>query len=83
MKMLSDDDLDLRGLSDDELAKAWDLWFDLAQHTNDHDPPCTHGAFVWLRREDLEALARPEGADRTGVAGAAQAVRAERGVVEA
>lgn len=69
MNLLSDDDLDLRGLSEDELAKAWDLWFDLAQHTNDHDPPCTHGVFTWLRREDLETLARPAGVDRPGTTG--------------
>jgi hypothetical protein len=24
-------------------ALAWDLWFDLAQATNDEDPPYTHG----------------------------------------
>ena len=33
MKLLSDDDLDLEGMSDEELAAAWDLWFDLAQAT--------------------------------------------------
>lgn len=46
MKMLSDDDLDLAEMSDEELAAAWDLWFDLAQATNDADPPWTHGVFV-------------------------------------
>lgn len=46
MKMLSDDDLDLAGMTDQELAAAWDLWFDLAQATNDADPPWTHGVFV-------------------------------------
>ena len=25
---------------------AWDLWFDLAQATNDFDPPYTHGVFM-------------------------------------
>ena len=34
MKMLSEDDLDLEGMSNEELAAAWDLWFDLAQATN-------------------------------------------------
>jgi hypothetical protein len=43
--MLSDDDLDLTDLSDEELDLAWDLWFDLAQSTNDDDPPYTHGVF--------------------------------------
>jgi hypothetical protein len=45
MQMLSDDDLNLGELSDEELAQAWDLWFDLAQATNDADPPYTHGVF--------------------------------------
>lgn len=46
MQMLSDDDLDLREMTDEELGAAWDLWFDLAQSTNDFDPPYTHGVFV-------------------------------------
>lgn len=49
MKMLSDDDLDLEGMTDEELVAAWDLWFDLAQATNDFDPPWTHGVFINLR----------------------------------
>ena len=52
MKLLSDDDLNLREMSDEELERAWDLWFDLAQHTNDHDPEYTHGVFVRLGRSD-------------------------------
>jgi len=48
MKLLSDDDLDLAEMSDEELAAAWDLWFDLAQATNEDDPPWTHGVFVGL-----------------------------------
>ena len=48
MSMLSDDDLDIRNLSDEELALAWDLWFDLAQATNPFDPPYSHGVFVSL-----------------------------------
>lgn len=46
MRMLSEDDLDLKELTRDELDAAWDLWFDLAQSTNDTDPPYTHGVFV-------------------------------------
>ena len=46
MSALSDDDLNLRELDDAELARAWDLWFDLAQHTTDSDPPWTHGVFL-------------------------------------
>ena len=45
MTQLSEDDGDLAGLTDQELARAWDLWFDLAQTTNDDDPPYTHGVF--------------------------------------
>lgn len=53
MQMLSDDDLNLKDMSDEELGKAWDLWFDLAQSTNDSDPPYTHGVFVGLTWEDV------------------------------
>ena len=49
MPALSDDDLNLAGLSDEELVLAWDLWFDLAQTTNDGDPPYTHGVFQLAR----------------------------------
>lgn len=65
MKMLSDDDLDLAGMTDEELAAAWDLWFDLAQATNDFDPMWTHGVFVgmeWPPRsaeDELQAAAPP------------------------
>jgi hypothetical protein len=48
MQMLSEDDRNLRGMTSEELAAAWDLWFDLAQSTNDHDPPYSHGVFVRL-----------------------------------
>lgn len=46
MPMLSDDDLNLAGMTEEELDLAWDLWFDLAQTTNDNDPPYTHGVFA-------------------------------------
>ena len=65
MQMLSDDDLDLRGMSDEELDAAWDLWFTLAQTTNDDDPPYTHGVFVFCgpaptaETDDAERLAAP------------------------
>ena len=52
MSMLSEDDLNLSELTDEELDRAWDLWFDLAQSTNVWDPPYTHGVFVRLTRED-------------------------------
>ena len=46
MQMLSEDDRNLAEMTDEELALAWDLWFDLAQSTNDYDPPYTHGVFA-------------------------------------
>jgi hypothetical protein len=60
--MLSEDDRNLREMTDEELARAWDLWFDLAQSTNDSDPPYTHGVFVPPRRpsrSDAEDLRVP------------------------
>jgi len=57
MRLLSEEDLDLRNLSDEELHAAWDLWFDLAQSTNDYDPPFTHGVFVDLAAEDFRTRA--------------------------
>jgi hypothetical protein len=45
--MLSDDDVNLGEMSDEELETAWDLWFDLAQATNESDPPFTHGALAY------------------------------------
>ena len=59
MPMLSEDDLNLSELTDDELDRAWDLWFDLAQTTNEWDPPYTHGVFVGIKREEEEDA--PEG----------------------
>ena len=56
MQMLSDDDTNLAELSDEELDLAWDLWFDLAQSTNDADPLYTHGVFVGVT---LPALREP------------------------
>ena len=46
MQMLSEDDLNLREMTREELDAAWDLWFDLAQSTNDVDPPYEHGVFA-------------------------------------
>ncbi len=46
MELLSEDDLNLKDMTREELDRAWDLWFDLAQATNDFDPPYTHGVFV-------------------------------------
>jgi hypothetical protein len=46
MELLSEDDLNLKEMTPEELDRAWDLWFDLAQATNDFDPPWTHGVFL-------------------------------------
>ena len=48
MSMLSEDDVDLANLSAEELDAAWDLWFDLAQSTNDADPLYSHGVLVGI-----------------------------------
>jgi len=68
MEMLSEDDLNLSEMTREELDRAWNLWFDLAQTTNDSDPLYTHGVFVlWDRlpevpesREDLQATSRTD-----------------------
>jgi hypothetical protein len=52
MQMLSDDDLDLKEMTDEELERAGDRWFDLAQSTNDADPPYAHGVFAGLGRQE-------------------------------
>jgi hypothetical protein len=57
---LSEDDLNLKDMTDEELAAAWDLWFDLAQSTNDFDPPYTHGVFVPLEPDLARRPAEPE-----------------------
>jgi hypothetical protein len=69
MAMLSDDDLDLVELSAEDLDRAWDLWFDLAQSTNDADPCHTHGVFVTATIPEWPAAGsadRPSAADRSG-----------------
>lgn len=53
--MLSEDDLNLRELTDDELVRAWDLWFDLAQATNEWDPAYSHGVFVGVAEASVPA----------------------------
>ena len=56
MQMLSDDDVDIRTMSHEELDAAWDLWFDLAQETNAFDPAYTHGVLVRYRARTLKEL---------------------------
>lgn len=65
MSMLSEDDLSLRELSDDELVRAWDLWFDLAQVTNDADPAYSHGVFAGVEDHSAPDPAGPRGRDQS------------------
>ena len=53
--MLSEDDLNLSELTDEELVRAWNLWFDLAQSTNEWDPPYSHGVFAGIGDTPLPA----------------------------
>ena len=46
MHLLSEDDRNLRTMTPEALASAWDLWFDLAQASSAADPPYTHRVFV-------------------------------------
>jgi hypothetical protein len=61
VELLSEDDLNLKDMTPEELDRAWDLWFDLAQATNDFDPPWTHGVFVLC-----EAPVSPASTEREG-----------------
>ena len=45
-EFLSEEDLDLRNLSDEELTAYWNLWLEQAQATNDLDATLySHGVF--------------------------------------
>ncbi len=62
-EFLSEEDLDLRNLSDEELWAWWDLWFELAQASNDLDERTySHGVFTveppWSE-EDRRACSGP------------------------
>jgi hypothetical protein len=53
-EFLSEEDLDLRNLSDEELTAYWNLWLEQAQATNDLDAALySHGVF---EREPEPAL---------------------------
>jgi len=46
-KFLSDEDLDLKNLSREELLQYWDMWLKQAQSTNHLDEHLySHGVFV-------------------------------------
>lgn len=47
-EFLSEEDLDLRNLTDDELSAWWMQWLLMAQSTNDLDAGAySHGVFEW------------------------------------
>jgi hypothetical protein len=81
MEMLSEDDLNLKDMTPEELDRAWDLWFTLAQATNDFDPPWTHGVFLLchlepeppLQAEAQDALGNQATENRQGPARGPQA----------
>lgn len=46
-EFLSEEDLDLKNLSFDELIRVWNLWLEVAQLTNDADEhEYSHGVFA-------------------------------------
>ncbi|MBN1129960.1 MAG: hypothetical protein JXA71_13285 [Chitinispirillaceae bacterium] len=56
-EFLSEEDLDLANLSNEELDTWWNLWLEQAQATNDDDADSySHGVFVLMRepRETIE-----------------------------
>ena len=65
-EFLSEEDLDLKNLTQDELYAWWEMWLDLAQATNDLDAHLySHGVFREEpgRRPDEqpeEAVRKPE-----------------------
>lgn len=58
-EFLSEEDLDLRNLSQDELIAYWNLWLEQAQATNDLDEALySHGVFERDPAVAEEILAR-------------------------
>jgi len=49
-EFLSEEDLDIRNLSEKELYARWDAWLRQAQSTNESDKDVySHGVFVTMR----------------------------------
>ena len=47
-QFLSEEDLDLKNLSEDELIAYWNMWLKIAQSTNEQDKDSySHGVFGW------------------------------------
>ncbi len=58
-EFLSEEDLDLKNLSDEELDAVWTAWLKQAQATNEQDARLySHGVFVceppWKQNEQYE-----------------------------
>jgi hypothetical protein len=52
-EFLSEEDLDLKNLTEDELREYWDYWLEQAQATNDMDRHTySHGVFVLLSQKN-------------------------------
>ena len=52
-EFLSEEDLDLRNLSEEELHAWWNLWLLQAQATNDLDEnTCSHGVFAYAPSQE-------------------------------
>ncbi len=65
-EFLSEEDLDLRHLSREELSAVWDAWLRQAQATNDRDARLySHGVFV--EEPDPEGGAEPDPASSAKV----------------
>ena len=48
-EFLSEEDLDIRNMSEEELYAYWDQWLEQAQSTNDMDENTySHGVFVLM-----------------------------------
>jgi hypothetical protein len=59
-EFLSEEDLDLKNLSFDELIRVWNLWLEVAQSTNDADEhQYSHGVFREEPPSQDEAADRP------------------------
>jgi hypothetical protein len=54
-EFLSEEDLDLRNLSQEELYAYWNLWLEQAQASNDLDQySYSHGVFVTMEEPHAE-----------------------------
>ena len=59
-EFLSEEDLDLRHLTDEELDAYWSLWLEQAQFTNDSDEfEYSHGVFESFGRPKVPTKSSP------------------------